>query len=226
MKKKIIGVLGRPYKDLDNTKFIGINDSVRKSIIEKNCIPLLITPISIIDFDKENTKEEITKIEKYFYIKILNICDGLIITGGSKWYNYDIFIVKEAIKKNIPILGICMGMQLLASLDSGEINLELNNSIINHNDKNKPYVHKVNIIENTLLSKIINKNTINVNSRHNYHIKKSYNFIISAYSEDNLIEAIEMPNKKFVIGVEWHPEDMLSYDSYANKLYDYFISKL
>ena len=149
------------------------------------------------------------------------MCSGIIITGGSYWYNYDIFILKYAIKKDVPVLGICMGMQLMASLFTNDDNIELNNSNINHHD-----LHEIFINDNTILKKIINTNKIIVNSRHSYHIKKANNFIISATSPDNLIEAIEMPNKKCVIGLQWHPEDMLDYDINANKIYDFFINKL
>ena len=221
---KIIGVIARPYKDTDDTKFVSINENIRKSIIKKKCIPLIINPINIFNFDKDNTKKKLSDIEKEYYKNIIDNCDGLIISGGTKWYNYDVFIVKYAIKKDIPILGICMGMQLLASIDLGENNLEIN--INKHYYKNKRYAHNIFIMDNTILKSIINKDIIKVNSRHNYHIKKADNFIISAYSSDGYIEAIEMPNKKCIIGLQWHPEDMLNYDINANKIYNYFISKL
>lgn len=48
---------------------------------------------------------------------------------------------------------------------------------------------------------------------------------IVAYSEDEIIEAIEDKKKKFFIGVQWHPES-LTYDEYSNKLFDFFIKKL
>lgn len=214
--KKMIGIIARPYIDKDGTKYMGINENIRKSIIKKNCIPLIINSVDYYSIEKK-----LSTIEKNFYKKIIDMCSGIIITGGSYWYNYDIFILKYAIKKDVPVLGICMGMQLMASLFTNDDNIELNNSNINHHD-----LHEIFINDNTILKKIINTNKIIVNSRHSYHIKKANNFIISATSPDNLIEAIEMPNKKCVIGLQWHPEDMLDYDTNANKIYDFFINKL
>lgn len=101
-----------------------------------------------------------------------------------------------------------------------------NNTNINHHQREKKYVHNVNIINNTILSNIINKKEIEVNSKHNYHVNaKTVNLKISAYSEDGLIEAVEYEDKDFVIGVQWHPETMLDYDTYANKIFDEFIKR-
>ena len=64
-----------------------------------------------------------------------------------------------------------------------------------------------------------------VNSRHNEHIDSVDNFVVSAISEDGIIEAIEDKNKNFVLGIQWHPESMLDYDIYACDIYKYFINK-
>lgn len=84
-------------------------------------------------------------------------------------------------------------------------------------------MYKVRILKNTLLSNIVKKDEINVNSKHNYHVSKVNRFKVSAYSEDGLIEAIELPGKNFVMGVQWHPEKMVDYDEDANKLFDHFV---
>ena len=158
------------------------------------------------------------------------MCDGLLIPGGYKWYEFDEFIYNYALEKNIPILGICVGMQMMCRIDQNrnsvcEDTTIKNNTKINHNQRDKKYVHSVSIVDNTKLSKIINKNKIEVNSKHNYHVDRIVNLKISAYSFDGLIEAVEYENKKFVIGVQWHPETMLDYDDDANKIFDEFINK-
>lgn len=224
--RKIIGILGVPSHDDEDDSIISLYSGYNNAIVSKNCIPFMISPLTDIDYC--NTKSEdippLTEKEKLLYKDMVDLCDGIIIPGGYRWYNFYEYVVKYAIEKDIPVLGICMGMQLLATLDNNDKCLELIDTKINHRQRGQKYVHNINIVDNTLLKKIINKSEINVNSKHRYQITKVNNYVISAHSEDNIIEAIENPNKKFVIGVQWHPEKMINYDEDANKIFDYFIS--
>ena len=230
MKRPIIGIVGRT--DMTNTdKIIYVCEDVRRSIIKKGGIPLLLLPVQDIYYDSLDPSivPLLTRLDKDNLKALINLCDGIIIPGGSKWYEYDVFIYKYALSRNIPILGICLGMQMMASTN-GESNSILdttvrNNTTINHQQRDKKFVHKVNILDGSFLSSLIGKNVIYVNSNHNYHVSKVDNhFIISGLSEDGIIEAIEYPNKRFVLGVQWHPERMLEYDKPANKILDGFIS--
>ena len=157
---------------------------------------------------------------------MIDLCDGLIIPGGSFWYDYDVFVTSYAIKKDIPILGICLGMQLIASIKNNEYSLERNNTIIDHKKSDKKYVHDIKIKNNTKLKNILKTNNIKVNSRHESHIKKSNNYIISAYSNDGIIEAIELKENRFVVGVQWHPEDMITYDESSKRIFKEFFNQI
>ena len=75
--------------------------------------------------------------------------------------------------------------------------------------------------------KILNKTKIYVNSLHYNYIdinNKFNNLKIAAVSEDNIIEAVEFPGKKFIVGLEWHPEYLL--DSNSKKIFQSFISSI
>lgn len=93
----------------------------------------------------------------------------------------------------------------------------------NHN-VDKEYAHYISIDRNSILHKILENEKIKVNSRHNKCIPYTQLECV-AYSEDGVIEAIEDKSKKFFIGVQWHPESIMS-DVYSNKLFDYFIKIL
>lgn len=228
MKKKIIGVLARPTIDDENDSLVALYQDVRSAILKKGGIPFIISPLNKIDYKKHKYSEipNLTEDEKEELKNMVDVCDALIIPGGYTWYNYDEFVAKYAIEKDIPVLGICMGMQLLATLYTETRCLEKNHTNINHRQREKDYVHKVEIIEETKLNKIVETSSIKVNSKHNSHIDHVDVFKVSAYSEDGLIEAIELEDKKFVIGVQWHPEKMLDYDIYANKILDEFMKSI
>ncbi len=191
-----IGIIGRK-----NDNKITFNQEVINVINKYNCIPIGI----IVDFDN-NTNIEFNKIKN-----IIDLCDGFILQGGSNYYDIDIIITKYLYENNIPTLGICLGMQTMAMTFNGTIS-EINN----HNRKNK-YVHYIKINENSKLYNIIKKDKIFVNSRHNSYI---VNTDLDVSATNNIIEAIEDKNKKFFIGVQWHPESIMDENSIL--LFNYF----
>ena len=204
--KPIIGIIMRPDKLTSNNEVMCVYEEIRTSIIGSGGIPLGIMP----------TTENIDNFDDNVY-KIIDICDGIILQGGDEFYKYDEECLKYIYEKNIPTLGICLGMQLMGSIFGG--NLE---NIIKHKYKDKKYVHKIYIDKNSKLYDIFKNEVINVNSRHISALTNT-NLDIVGLSEDNIIEAIEDKNKKFFIGVQWHPESMYSYDILECNLFDYFI---
>ena len=134
--------------------------------------------------------------------KSLSICDAIIKPGALRIYGYERYIYNYALEKDIPYLGICAGMQLMANTENIK------------NDTNHFQDHYIKILENTLLSEIIGEKEILVNSRHNYHIKNSGENSVCALSNDGIIEAIYNQNKKFHLGVQWHPELLECENSY------------
>lgn len=226
MNKPIIGIVGRSDTSSEDYNIICCFENIRRSIIKQGAIPILILPNQDLDYETSIPKEidRLTSYEKEDLKKVVDLCDGIVMPGTYKLFEYDRFIYEYALNKDIPILGICGGMQLMGIVDNNEKEILVKNDTnLKHFQKGVKYVHKINIIKDTLLSKIINKKEIEINSRHNYHLSKVNNLKVSAYSEDGFIEAIEMPNKRFILGVQWHPESMLEYDENSNEIFKVFI---
>lgn len=226
----MVGIIGKRVVDDENDRVIALYEGYRDAIIKKGGIPFLISPYSVTDIKKEEMplEQALTEEEKEYYRSIVDMCDGILIQGGYEWYLADKYITKYAIEKDISVLGICLGMQMLASIDNKDQEEE-SLEVIEKSDKHRvqgQYAHNVNILPNTKLSQILGKDKIKVNSKHRYQVKGVTSFIVSAYSEDGVIEAIEHPKKKFVLGVQWHPEKMIAYDEDANKLLDSFINSM
>ncbi len=132
--------------------------------------------------------------------------------SGSKRLNFDIAIAKAAIEKDMPLLGICAGMQIIGGVSGCKMTADIRKSIdtkIDHlNEKPaEEYAHIVDVSSGSLLKKIVNKQQFDVNTAHCEAIVKVSDIVkISAAAADGIVEAIELPGKKFIIGVQWHPE--------------------
>ncbi len=227
MKTPIIGVVGRIDIAEPDYKVICIPDSIRRSIVKRDAIVLPLLPNQPVKYHDLRYREvpALTKDEQNKIIKLIDMCDGIIIPGGNRWFEFDEFVAKYAISQNMPILGICVGMQILGVLDNNKETVIIpNETKLDHNIVDEKPVHDILIKDNTLLKRIIGEDKILINSKHKYNLSKVNNYIVSAYSEDGLIEAIEDPTKDFVVGVQWHPESMDDYDSNASKFLDYFMN--
>jgi putative glutamine amidotransferase len=178
---------------------------------------------------------------------IFALLDGLIITGGnfdidpSKYgenlkgsrlvknirTNFELSIFKIFLNSKKPILGICGGEQLLNVACGGTLIQDIKkfkDRPLNHEQPNprNETSHNVDILPNTILRKIIKKNIIKVNSAHHQAVDKvGKNIIVSGYSSDGIIESIEHKSHPWCIGVQWHPEFLITIED--NKLIKNFI---
>ena len=152
-------------------------------------------------------------------IPVLDMCDGVVLSGGKDDFPIDKDIVRYLYDKDIPTLGICLGMQDMSATFNGEV-LTLDNN--NHSSDNE-YVHDVILDKTSKLYEIIQEERIKVNSRHHDYVKNT-DLDIIAYSDDNVIEAVEDKEKRFFIGVQWHPESLN--DIYSERLFDEFVNSL
>lgn|SRR5574344_184037 len=227
--KPIIGIVSRSDRDSINS-FLYCYEYYSRAVIQNGGIPIMILPTqNICHNDTVPSKaEKLNKYEKQDLRQVLRKCNGVIMPGGDKWFEYDEFVCQYMIDHNKPLLGICMGMQTLGYVDNKSnkekiFKTEKNETILNHHQRGVKEVHKVNVMPNTLLHKIVGKDMLTVNSVHNYHVPQVTNFRISAISEDGLIEAIEDPTKKFVLGLQWHPEVLIETDEISNEIFKKFI---
>ena len=193
----IIGIITRKQVSEEKHKIDIIYDDIVKAIRYNGAIPIGI----VLD---ENFKES------------LRICDGVIFQGGDSIELIDYYALKYLYDIDKPVLGICLGMQTMGLLFNGKIT-----SITNHK-KVLDYVHGIKIDKSSKLYNIYKTDYIKVNSRHKDRLIKT-DLDIIGISDDGVIEAIEDRNKKFFVGVQWHPETMLNYDKKQNNIFKYFI---
>ncbi|NLN05797.1 MAG: gamma-glutamyl-gamma-aminobutyrate hydrolase family protein [Clostridiaceae bacterium] len=208
-----------------------IEGSYCQSILQSEGLPLLVPPV-----------EQDEHLDR-----LVELCDGFLFTGGidihPKYFGEDILndtveideirdafelkLIKKVIQANKPLLAICRGIQVLNVALEGTLYQDLPTQLgINHRDLS-PLLeggHDVSILKDTPLYRIVNEDTIKVNTRHHQAIKNLGNGLsVMAVSNDDVIEAVYMPEKKYVLGVQWHPE-MLSHKYMNHKIiFDDFI---
>jgi putative glutamine amidotransferase len=167
----------------------------------------------------------------------LALLDGLIVTGGAfdvdpalfgakakhatvalkeRRTAFELAICQAALAKNLPVLGICGGQQLLNVALGGTLIQHIPDEIKNalaheqHNPRTEPG-HTVAIAPNTLLHRVTQMAEMPVNSAHHQAVKDAApGLVVDAVAPDGVIEGIEDPKRRFVLGVQWHPEYRLS----------------
>jgi len=186
--------------------------------------------------------------DKEDVVSVLKKVDGLLLTGGDdispELYGEtrhkttvcihpdkeasDIAILKIALQINIPILAICYGMQLINVVYGGSLIQDIPSecdTFLNHKEAiREKQKHVVAIEKNTLLHKIAGEEHIEVNSTHHQAIKRvGDGLIVSARAADGIIEAIERKDSPFLLGVQWHPENLSDSSLHKKALFREFI---
>lgn len=173
---------------------------------------------------------------------------GILITGGDcdvppSFYGQDTqhpsikvkhnrtsferALAYEAFVRKIPILGICGGMQVMNVALGGTLIQHIPDAIPNalaHEQKNPPNEagHVVEIKPKTLLSEIVGVSEMPVNTSHHQSIDRlGEGAITNAHASDGIIEGFEVPSHPFFLGVQWHPEFIVSNGD--RKVFTHFI---
>jgi putative glutamine amidotransferase len=175
--------------------------------------------------------------------------DGLVVTGGAFDIDPSLYgdktrhvtvatkegrtafewaITQAMLERNKPILGICGGQQLLNVMLGGTLIQHIEDAVQGHILHEQPNPrdtagHGVNLAKDSLLHRICGTDRLMVNSAHHQAVKAvGPGVIANALADDGVIEGIEDPTKRFCIGVQWHPEYIVSPGD--SKLIDAFIA--
>lgn len=226
--KSVIGVPLRYTCMSDERPILYLGERVRRTLQKAGGEVFSITPPQDVDYinTRGNEFPELTEEEKELIHRNLDCCDGLFFPGGTKITPYDRYLLEVAIEKKIPVLAVCLGMQMMSCYDE-KVELEANSSdILHHQDLDDfSLAHEVMISKNSKLYNIIGEEKIMVNSFHNYHATSNHVYRTVATSSDGQIEALEYPSDTFNLGVQWHPEISYDFDENSRKIIDAFIEQ-
>lgn len=182
--------------------------------------------------------------------RILERIDGIIFTGGEdispllfneeptrqttqisyKRDKMEMELFKLAYEKRIPILGICRGIQLINVALGGDLYQDINTQIDNSHGHMSSYdigggYHSLKIYKDTHLFNVFKEEKIVVNSQHHQSVRSlGRDLRVNSISPDGVIEGIESSqDKNFLLGVQFHPEAMVSREEDYLKIFHYFI---
>ncbi|MCL4401215.1 MAG: type 1 glutamine amidotransferase [Acidobacteria bacterium] len=111
-------------------------------------------------------------------------------------------LIAESERKDLPILGICRGLQIL--------NVTRGGTLHQHVEGHKETEHTVRPEWGSRMAAFVGTEDYTVNSRHHQAVNRLGNgLIVTARAEDGVIEAVEDPERRFVVAAQWHPEDRL-----------------
>jgi putative glutamine amidotransferase len=122
----------------------------------------------------------------------------------------ELAFLQVAMERDMPVLGICGGQQLMAVAMGGTLIQHIPDAVeeaLAHEQKTTHYeaAHEVVIAPGTRLFGIVGA-SMRVNSSHHQAVKEAGRSVVNAVAADGVIEGVEDPAKKFFIGVQWHPE--------------------
>lgn len=211
--RPMIGLTGN-CADIDVT----IRNYYHKQIVAAGGVPVIIPPVA----------------DKDVIINTLERLDAIILTGGADYNPLwageepsaklhhinaqrdlpELLITRLAYNRNIPMLGICRGIQTLAMALDGKVIQDISETIpntIKHSqdaDTCEP-THSVSVAEGSMLHDVYGKDKLYVNSFHHQAVGDcGPKFIVTAKANDGVVEAIESSEYRKIMGVQWHPESM------------------
>ena len=180
---------------------------------------------------------------------LLDGLDGLLLSGGPdldpgyygeepipelgatipEWDALEMAMLRLALQRGMPIFGICRGMQILNVSLGGtlyqDVSAQLGADVLNHWQATPKCqsTHRVEILEDSNLAQITDRQTVEVNSYHHQGIKGLADALtVSASSADGVIEALESRDfsDRWLVGVQWHPEGMRDIGSGHKNLFE------
>lgn len=221
--RPLIGLTAN-YEGIDAT----LRERYYKQVVEAGGVPVIVPPVA----------------DTAVIINTLQQLDGLILTGGGDhnplWMGEEpsprlhninrerdlaeLLLVRLAFNRQIPMLGICRGIQTLAIALGGKVEQDIEQQVKHSQDADRSEpTHSVCLVKDSTLYNIYGSERIMVNSFHHQAVSQpGKRFRVIARSADNIIEAIESSEYKSILGVQWHPEWL---EAEGQKIFSWLIER-
>jgi putative glutamine amidotransferase len=219
----LIGITVGASRASDGLEYARLRMTYVRAIEAAGGLPVLIPPTSAVE-------------------PMLARLDGLLFPGGADidpaFYgepmngsqppnreldHLELEAARHAVDRDLPTLGICRGQQV--------INVALGGSLIQHMDGHAPegprdeLHHAFRVVPESNLASVLGATDLRVNSHHHQAIKRLAEGLEPvAWAADGTIEAVEAPGKRWLLAVQFHPEDLVDNHVASRRLFDAFIA--
>ena len=217
----------------ENEDFLVLHRTYMEQLVRAGCMPVMLPLIS--------DEAQLSRLADRF--------DGFVFTGGGDieghWFgtethpnagliapqrdSMEIPLARLLYASGKPVLGICRGAQVLAVALGGSLWQDLPSEYpdyaVAHRQKlpQRYPSHEIIVSENTMLYGILGTAHTRVNSIHHQAVRGLPDTLrASAYSADGVLEAFEAPDKRFFMGIQWHPERLADGGTASDRIFDAF----
>ena len=223
-------VVGITLGDGDRPGYHSMREDYVRSVEQSGAIPVVLPPLQPEDAEP-----------------VLDRIDGLVLSGGvdvdpvlygrtphpklgrvdRRRDDFELALTRKALARDLPILAICRGQQLLNVAIGGTLIQDLpseSRGAVTHHapGRRTRRSHPVEVASASRLGEVLGAGTLSVNSFHHQAIERlGHGLVVSARCPgDGVIEGVEMPGRSFVVGVQWHPESFWNETASFQSLFD------
>jgi putative glutamine amidotransferase len=158
----------------------------------------------------------------------LNMLDALILAGGSdidpasygakphpetrgtrpERDRFELALGTRALERDMPVLGICRGMEMLNVIQGGTLNQHLPGLELHRHTPGVFTDHRVRLEPGSFAERVVGAEHTEVKSAHHQGLEElGEGVVASGFADDGVVEAVELPDRRFAVGVLWHPEE-------------------
>jgi putative glutamine amidotransferase len=224
VSRPLIGIICGPHYE-DGALFYGLLPTYARSVAAAGGLPVLIVP-AVDEATLRETYQRMDAVLMAGGADVDPVHYGMEMTpkvyGVDPWRDHaELSVIRWAAQDDKPLLGICRGCQMMNVALGGTLYRDIPSEYpdftgVNHSlhgaVARKEPAHRVDIFANSRLAAAlaVPEGALAVNSMHHQAVRDvAPSLKVSALSEDGIVEAIELPEARFFIGVQWHPEELL-----------------
>jgi len=222
-------VVGITLGDGGRPGFHAMREDYVRSVEQAGAVPVVLPPVRAEDA-----------------AALLDRLDGVLLSGGvdvdpvlfgqaphpklgqvdRRRDDFELALTREALRRDMPILAICRGHQVLNVATGGTLTQDIPSLVtgaVEHDARGPRWrrVHRVDVSPASRLREILGRDTMSVNSFHHQAVDRlGEGLVASARSEDGVVEGLEAPARRFVIAVQWHPESFWGRSDSFQPLFD------